>query len=123
MKTVLEYQGERHELKPLRSAKPQRTLVGSTRSRSVARPRNEVQNPDDPRGQFGSFLRAFIDKNHGGDESRISKALDVSERTVRKWCEGAHGPAFQDLDRIAIALGFESWVDMALAVRRFHRHS
>lgn len=87
----------------------------------AAKPRSEPKNQDDPRGQFGAFLRDWIDRKHGGDEARLAEILDVSDRTVRKWIEGANGPAFSDLDRIAKAMGYSDWAAMATAAVRFSK--
>jgi transcriptional regulator with XRE-family HTH domain len=82
--------------------------------------RKPTENMGDPRGQFGEFLRDRIEKHFGGDEEKIAKALGLSTgRTLRKWMEGVHGPAFQDLDKIAKALGLDDWYAMTAAVKKF----
>jgi transcriptional regulator with XRE-family HTH domain len=86
---------------------------------SAAKPRSETKNLSDPRGQFGAYLRDWLDRNHKGDEDAIAAKLGVSSRTIRKWCEGSNGPAFADLDRVAIALGFVSWAEVAAKYRSF----
>jgi len=89
----------------------------------AARERKPARNRTDPRGQFGEFLRAWLDQHHGGDETVLSDALGVSDRTIRKWCEGTHGPGFHDLERIAVAMGFADWTDLAIAIRKLSRKS
>lgn len=84
----------------------------------AAKPRSQTKNTDDPRGQFGAFLRDWIDRKHDGDESRLAAMLDVSDRAVRKWCEGANAPPLADLDRIAKAMGYTDWGAMASAAVR-----
>lgn len=85
----------------------------------AAKPRSQTKNTDDPRGQFGAFLRDWIDRKHGGDEDRLAQLLHVSSRTVRKWAEGSNGPAFSDLNRIALAMGYSDWAAMAAAAIRY----
>jgi hypothetical protein len=87
----------------------------------AAKPRSETKNADDPRGQFGKFLRWWIDRHHGGDLGPLAQSLDVSERTIGKWAEGAHSPALQDFDRVAKALGMADWGELARAVVRFNK--
>lgn len=86
----------------------------------AAKPRSETKNINDPRGRFGKFLRNWIDKHYSGDEKPLAKVLGVSERAIRKWCEGSNGPTFESLDRVAVALGFEDWGALGAAVRKFH---
>lgn len=85
----------------------------------AAKPRAQTKNTDDPRGQFGAFLRDWIDRKHDGDESRLAAALGISDRAVRKWCEGANAPPLADLDRIAKAMGYSDWGALASAAVRF----
>jgi hypothetical protein len=87
----------------------------------AAKPRNETKNQDDPRGQFGAFLRDWIDAKHDGDEKRLATMLDMSDRAVRLWMAGDTGPAFSDLGRVAKALGYADWAALAAAVVRHHR--
>ena len=95
-------------------------MAASTPGAAVAaKPRTETKNASDPRGQFGAFLRHWIDKHLGGDEKRLADKLDLSDRTIRKWIEGANGPAFQDLDRIALAMGYSDWGALASAAVRY----
>lgn len=84
-----------------------------------AKPRSEAKHSDDPRGQFGAYLRDWLDNRHGGDETQLAKDLNVSDRTIRKWCEGSHGPAFGKLDEVAKAMGFADWSKLAAAVVKF----
>ena len=81
--------------------------------------RKPIKNQGDPRAQFAAFLRSWIDKHHGGDEERLAKSLGVTGRAIRKWCEGASGPAFGDLDTVAEALGYADWFAMVRAIERF----
>jgi len=85
------------------------------------RPRNEVENTGDPRGQFGLFLRAWIDKHHGGDPEPLAGKLGVSTRTIQTWAKGQAGPVFADLNEVAEALGFSDWSKLAAAVVRSQR--
>jgi hypothetical protein len=71
-------------------------------------PRQEAKNTNDPRGKFGAFLANWLDR-HGVKTADLAVDLQVSERTVRKWREGTHGPAFEDLDRVAETLGYADW--------------
>lgn len=88
-------------------------------NRMSARPRGDTVNADDPRGQFGSFLRHWVDTKQGGDEKPLAKELGKSDRTIRAWITGHHGPAFEDLDRIAKAMGYANWAKLAAAVVRY----
>lgn len=82
----------------------------------AAKPRGETKNTDDPRGQFGAFLRDWIDRHDDGDESKLADKLKVSDRTIRKWCEGANAPPLGDLQRIAEKMGFADWSKLAAAI-------
>lgn len=86
-----------------------------------AKPVGEIKNPDDPRGQFGPFLRHVLNAKFDGDVKRVADAVGISERGVRKWMEGYAGPSFGDLDKVAEAIGYRDWIDMAIAIRAFHR--
>lgn len=98
------------------------TSTATTVGRSMAaRPRNKVENTSDPRGQFGAFLRHWIDTNHDGDPKRLADALGVSVRAVQTWMKGQAGPTFADLGRIASELGFADWSKLAAAVVRHSR--
>jgi len=94
---------------------------GSIKASAMSpKPRGEQNNTEDPRGRFGAFLRHWIDTNHGGDESRLAESLGLAPRTIRAWMKGNNGPAFQDLDRVAEALGYQDFGSLGVAVRRFH---
>lgn len=90
-------------------------MVAATKMPNVARQRKE---PDlsNPKGQFGAFLRWWLDKHHAGDETPLANSLEVSERTIRKWCEGAAAPDLANLDNVAKAMGFDDWSKLAVAV-------
>lgn len=96
------------------------TLVRQNR-RAMPRPRGPTKNYNDPRGQLGRFLRAWIDRHYSGDESQLAKAMGVSDRAVRKWCEGAASPRLTDFGRLADALGYSDWAALAAAVVRFDK--
>ena len=81
-------------------------------------PRQDTKNAEDPRGKFGAFLAHWLER-HGKTTHELAKTLEVSERTVRKWREGAHGPSFEDLDRVAQALGYSDWSRCYAAALRF----
>ena len=93
----------------------------SKKGPNVNRPRNEVENLDDPRGQFGVFLRAWIDKNHDGTPTKLAGALKLKVRTIQTWAKGQSGPAFADLNRVALAMGFADWSKLAVAIVRHNR--
>lgn len=88
---------------------------------AMPRPRTPTKNEGDPRHELGRFLRAWIDRHHAGDESRLAKAMGVSDRAVRKWCEGAASPPLSDFGRLADAMGYADWGSLAVAVVRFNR--
>ena len=94
--------------------------LGKIGGSMAAKPRNETKNLTDPRGQFGTFLRWWLDRQPT-DAKPLHKRIGVSERTIRKWCEGANAPALQDLDRIAVAMDFENWAVLAARVIRHCR--
>lgn len=109
----------RHDLKPVGRRATMKDSYQSKESDMTPR-RKPTENMGDPRGQFGEFLRDRIEKHFGGDEEKIAKALGLSTgRTLRKWMEGVHGPAFQDLDKIAKALGLDDWYALTAAVKKF----
>lgn len=85
------------------------------------RPRDDVENQGDPRGQFALFLRDWIDRKHGGSPQPLAKALDCDIRAVQRWMKGQNGPAFGDLDRVANALGFSDWAKLAAAVTKYRK--
>lgn len=89
----------------------------------AAKPRSEPKNPDDPRGQFGPFLREWIERHHGGDEKRLADSLGMTDRAIRKWMLGDSGPAFSDLETVAQLLGFADWADMARAIVKHAKHA
>lgn len=80
------------------------------------RPRDEIENRDDPRGQFALFLRDWVDQHHGGSPKPLSDVLDCDVRAIQRWMKGQNGPAFGDLDRVAKALGYSNWATLAAAV-------
>jgi hypothetical protein len=85
------------------------------------RPRDPVNNANDPRGQLGRFLRAWIDEHYDGDESKISEPMGISERAVRKWCEGNAAPSLSDFAKLAKVLKFRDWAALALEVVAFSK--
>lgn len=93
----------------------------SLREAALPRQRDPVNNPNDPRGQLGKFLRAWIDDHYDGDESKISGPMGISERAVRKWCEGNAAPSLADFDRLARVLKFKDWATLALEVVAFSK--
>src|SRR5687768_11104270 len=90
------------------------------KGRTVNRPRDDVENRNDPRGQFALFLRDWIDR-HGGSPIPLADALGVHKRTVQTWMKGEAGPALGDLDEVAKALGFADWSKLAAAVVKHGR--
>ncbi len=84
----------------------------------MAAPRKTTKNMDDPRGQFGAFLRHKIDSGVASF-SDIAAATGLKERAVYKWAEGTNGPKFSDLQAIAETLGYPNWLAMMSAVKRF----
>ena len=83
--------------------------------RAMARPRSAIKNVSDPRGQLGAFLRAWFDANPTRTDEQMAKAMGVSARAVRKWCEGAASPSVRDLDRLAKFCGMKNWGELAAA--------
>jgi transcriptional regulator with XRE-family HTH domain len=75
----------------------------------------------DPRGQFGSFLRNWLDRqsDRGDAKRRIAKAAGVTERAVGKWEEGLNSPPLQSLDPIARTMGYSNWGKLAMAAVRY----
>ena len=99
-----------------RVSKPRNKPGASIKGKAVAaRPQHDVENTDDPRGQFGLFLRAWLETHSAKD---LAEELGVSIRTLQTWGKGQAGPAFQDLDRIAAALGYSDWSKLAAAIVR-----
>jgi len=84
----------------------------------AAQPRQDAKNTSDPRGKFGAFLAHWLDRQRKTTHE-LAATLNVSERTIRKWREGAHGPAFEELDRVAVALGYTDWSRCYAAALRF----
>lgn len=84
----------------------------------VGKPRTKVVDPSTPKGQFGIYVRHWIDKHHGGDVERIAKAVGVSERAVTKWCEGESAPDLEKLALLADAMGFSHWSALGAAAQR-----
>jgi transcriptional regulator with XRE-family HTH domain len=93
----------------------------SSKAPRMGKARGQVKNTGDPRGQFGAFLRDWIDRKHGGDESRLAATMGVSDRAVRRWMSGDNAPPLSDLDRLAAALGYDDWSKLAVAVVKFSR--
>jgi hypothetical protein len=90
-------------------------------SRPVPQHRKRTENMGDPRGQFGSFLRNWLDRQSDRTEAkrRVAAAAGVSERAVGTWELGTNGPPLQSLDSIARAMGYADWAKLALAAVRF----
>ena len=84
----------------------------------MGKARGQIKNTGDPRGQFAAFLRDWIDRKHGGDESRLAGALGVSTRTVQYWMIGEKSPRFEHLHKIATAMGYSDWSKLAAAIIR-----
>lgn len=91
----------------------------SNKGSDLNRPRTKQVDTSDARGQLGVFLRDRIDKRYQGDEKAIADAMGISDRAVRKWCEGESAPSLSDLDRLAKFLGYEDWSKLAVAAVRF----
>jgi hypothetical protein len=87
----------------------------------AAPPRQRTNNPDDPRRQFGAFLRDWLDAQAGGDEGVLARRLGLTADAVRAWTRGRSGPRFSELNRLAAALCLEDWGGLAAAVAR-HAH-
>jgi transcriptional regulator with XRE-family HTH domain len=85
----------------------------------MGRKRSKPRDLTDPRGQLGAYVEAWIDKNHGGDKSRLADALGLSVRTIGKWCEGEHAPDLPGLNDHAKAMGFADWGKLGNAVTKF----
>ncbi len=93
---------------------------GSSQGRDVAQHRKETENPKDPRGQFGSFLRHWLDRqaDRKKAKARIAEAAGVTARAVGKWEEGVASPPLQSLDAVAKEMGFAHWGTLAMAAVR-----
>lgn len=99
----------------------QKTMRGFNKGPIVNRPRREIENMNDPRGQFASLLRHWLDKHHHGDGAPLAKSLGVSLRTIQTWAKGQAGPPLADLNRVALALGFSDWSKLAAAAVKHSR--
>lgn len=85
----------------------------------MAAPRKTTKNMDDPRGQFGAFLRHKIDAGSMG-QSEWAKLFGITDRGLRKWLSGQGGPTFENLNNVAKVLGFANWAKLAAAVVKHH---
>ncbi len=92
--------------------------INSRSPRVAARPRSNPKHQNDPRGQFGAFLRDWIDRHERG-ESLLAERLDMSRRSIRSWVVGDAGPTFGDLDAVAKALEFDDYAAMFSAIKAF----
>jgi hypothetical protein len=79
---------------------------------------NKTKNLTDPRGVFGAFLEHWLDKNRKS-LSEFAGTLGLTPRAVGKWREGTSGPSFDDLDRVAHAMGFSDFGKCYSAAVRF----
>lgn len=95
-------------------------MGAGTKMGGVNRPAEQIENTGDPRGQFGRYLRHLLDSGRI-DGADLAKTLGVSVRTVQTWAKGQAGPAFGDLDRVAVALGHTDWSRLAAAVVRYSK--
>lgn len=101
-------------------------MAGSNKGQDVPIEPNAVENPDDPRGWFGLFLREWVEKqsvrqNKGRvaviDE--LAKTLKMKRRGIQKWLQGIGGPSFGDQEKVAKALGFSDYAKLSAAVVKF----
>lgn len=90
-------------------------------SRTMPASRKRTENMGDPRGQFGSFLRNWLDRqaDRGEAKRRIAEAAGVAEKAVAMWERGSNAPPLQSLDSIAKAMGYSNWAKLAVAAVRF----
>lgn len=101
-------------------------MAGSTKGQDVPAPPNDVENPDDPRGWFGLFLRDWVERQSVRRKcgrvaviDDLAKTLKMERRGVQKWLQGVGGPSFGDQDRVAKALGFSDYAKLSAAVVKF----
>ncbi len=95
------------------------------KGRDVAADRKPTENTGDPRGQFGMFLRHWLDRRSDRSEAKkgIAKAAGVEPRAVGKWEEGVAGPPLQSLDAIAKEMGYANWATLAIAAVKHYESS
>jgi DNA-binding XRE family transcriptional regulator len=103
--------------------------TASNQNRRTSLPRTDVagnrkptENMGDARGQFGAFLRHWLDQqqDRAAAKAEIAKAAKVKVRAVGKWEEGANAPNLQSLDAIARVMGYPNWGKLAMAAVRFN---
>src|SRR5689334_18948965 len=90
--------------------------------KAVPNTRKETENLGDARGQFGLYLRHWLDRqaDRAAAKARIAKAAGVSIQAVGKWEQGVSGPPMQSLHAIADVMGFANWASLATAAVRFY---
>lgn len=101
-------------------------MAGSNKGQDVPIEPNPVENPDDPRGWFGLFLREWVEKQSvRQNKGRVAviddlaKTLKMKRRGIQKWLQGIGGPSFGDQDKVAKALGFSDYAKLSAAVVKF----
>ena len=89
----------------------------------AAQHRTPTKNTDDPRGQFGMFLRHWLDRqsDRSKAKARLAEAAKVTPRAVGKWEEGAAAPPMQSLPAIAKVMGFADWGRLCMAAVRYFK--
>ena len=128
-RSVLEFKGERHEMRTkLPATKAPAKMGNSTHfpgSRNVGKKRGPVKNADTPLGQTATFLvykMGRLDMSPQDLTDAMNKAgWEGGHYAVRKWLTGSNGPALGDLRYVAKALGYPDWVAFVADVGKHRR--
>lgn len=84
-------------------------MDGSQQRTTVARPRKKEPDTSTTAGMFAAYLAHLIDKR-GTSPDNLAEATGINRATIFRWLRGDQSPDVDDLDRLAIALGFaDAW--------------
>lgn len=95
-------------------------MVAVKDNRRMPPKRKPPKNQGKPIGDFAEFLCAWLDRKHEGSAIHLAASLKVSPRTVQHWMSGDSAPSFNDLERVAEAMGYGNWFALVAAVRKYH---
>ena len=129
-RSVLEFKGERHEMRTKLPPTKAPAKMGNSPhhfpgSQDVGKKRGTIKNLDTPLGQTAAFLNYKMGRLGLSPQDlagTMNKAgWEGGHYAVRKWLTGSNGPALGDLRYVAKALGYPDWVAFVADVGKHRR--